>query len=115
MNRILACIDASTYATSVVDLAAWAATRLGADVELLHVVQRKDAVASRNDHSGAIGLGVKSELLEELTRIEEAAGRLAIEEGRILLGRRRHSLEGAGHHGRVDAPAWRDRGDDRRA
>ncbi|WP_238147339.1 universal stress protein [Rhizorhabdus dicambivorans] len=85
MNRILACIDASTYATSVVDLAAWAATRLGADVELLHVVQRKDAVASRNDHSGAIGLGVKSELLEELTRIEEAAGRLAIEEGRILL------------------------------
>jgi MFS superfamily sulfate permease-like transporter len=84
MNRILACIDASTYATSVVDLAAWAATRLGADVEL-HVVQRKDAVASRNDHSGAIGLGVKSELLEELTRIEEAAGRLAIEEGRILL------------------------------
>ncbi|WP_231792295.1 universal stress protein [Sphingomonas sp. CCH9-F2] len=81
----MACIDASTYATSVVDLAAWAATRLGADVELLHVVQRKDAVASRNDHSGAIGLGVKSELLEELTRIEEAAGRLAIEEGRILL------------------------------
>lgn len=84
MNRILACIDAS-YAASVVDLAAWAATRLGTDVELLHVVQRKDAVASRNDHSGAIGLGVKSELLEELTRIEEAAGRLAVEEGRILL------------------------------
>jgi len=85
MNRVLACIDASTYATSVVDLSAWAATRLDAEVELLHVVQRKDAVAARNDHSGAIGLGVKSELLEELTRIEEAAGRLAIEEGRILL------------------------------
>lgn len=85
MNRILACIDASTYATSVVNLAAWAAIRLESDVELLHVVQRKDAVASRNDHSGAIGLGVKSELLEELTRIKEAAGRLAIEEGRILL------------------------------
>jgi len=85
MNRILACIDASAYASSVVDLAAWAATRLRAEVELLHVVQRKDAVAARNDHSGAIGLGVKSELLEELTRIEEASGRLAVEEGRILL------------------------------
>lgn len=85
MNRILACIDASSYAASVVNLAGWAAARLGAEVELLHVVQRKDAVAARHDHSGAIGLGVKSELLEELTRIEEAAGRLAIEEGRILL------------------------------
>ena len=70
MSRILACIDASTYATSVVDLAAWAAKGLGVDVELLHIVQRKDAIAARHDHSGAIGLGVKSELLEELTRIQ---------------------------------------------
>ena len=85
MNHILACIDASTYATSVVDLAAWAANQLHTDVDLLHVVQRKDAVASRNDHSGAIGLGVKTELLEELTRIEAAGSRLAVEEGRILL------------------------------
>lgn len=85
MSRILACIDASIYATSVVDLAAWAAKGLGVDVELLHIVQRKDAIAARHDHSGAIGLGVKSELLEELTRIKEATGRLAIEEGRILL------------------------------
>lgn len=85
MNHVLACIDASTYATSVVDLAAWAANQLHTDVELLHVVQRKDAVAARNDHSGAIGLGVKTELLEELTRIEEAGSRLAVQEGRILL------------------------------
>ena len=96
MNRILACIDASTYATSVVDLAAWAAKGLDAHVELLHVVQRKDAVATRNDHSGAIGLGVKSELLEELTRIEEAAGRLAVEEGRIILDAGASRLRDAG-------------------
>lgn len=85
MNRILACIDASTYANSVIELAAWASVGLGAEVELLHVVQRKDAVASRNDHSGAIGLGIKSELLEELVRIEEESGRLAVEESRVLL------------------------------
>ena len=96
MNRILACIDASTYATSVVGLAAWAAKGLDAHVELLHVVQRKDAVAARNDHSGAIGLGVKSELLEELTRIEEAAGRLAVEEGRIILDAGAARLRDAG-------------------
>ncbi|WP_108880619.1 universal stress protein [Anderseniella sp. Alg231-50] len=85
MKRILACIDASSYASSVCELAAWAATRLSASVELLHVVQRKDAVAARNDLSGAIGLGVKSELLEELTQIDEAEGKLAIGDGRVLL------------------------------
>lgn len=85
MKRILACIDASSYAASVCDLTAWAAERLSAEVELLHVHQRRDAVAARNDLSGAIGLGVKSELLEELTRIDEAEGRLAIEKGRVLL------------------------------
>lgn len=96
MNRVLACIDASSYATSVCDLAAWAATRLSADVELLHVVQRKDAVAARRDLSGAIGLGVKSGLLEELTRIDEAQGKLAVEQGRVLLDDAEQRLRGAG-------------------
>lgn len=85
MSKILACIDASPYAMSVCDLTAWLASRLASDIELLHVVQRKSAVASRHDYSGAIGLGVKSELLEELTRIEEAQGKLAVESGRTLL------------------------------
>jgi len=96
MNRILACIDESVYARSVCDLAAWVAKRLSADIEILHVVQRKDAVAARKDLSGAIGLGVKSELLEELTRIDEAEGRLAIERGRILLNTAEEALRGAG-------------------
>src|SRR3546814_7364863 len=78
--KIVACIDASQYATSVVDHAAWAAGRLGATVEVLHVIQRKDAVAARHDLSGAVGLGARSGLLEELTRIDEAEGRLAREQ-----------------------------------
>lgn len=41
MNRILACIDASGYAGSVLTLASWSARQLSAEVELLHVVQRK--------------------------------------------------------------------------
>ncbi len=72
MRNILACIDASSYAASVCDLAAWAARKLEKPVELLHVVQRRDAVAERHDLSGAIGLGVKSTLMEELTQFEEA-------------------------------------------
>lgn len=94
--KIIACIDASSYATSVVDHAAWAATRLGASVEILHVIQRKDAVAARHDLSGAVGLGAKSGLLEELTRIDETQGRLAREQGKILIEAAEARLKSAG-------------------
>ena len=94
--RIIACIDASHYATSVVDHAAWAASRLGAAVDVLHVIQRKDAVAARHDLSGAVGLGAKSGLLEELTRIDETEGRLAREQGKILLQAAEERLKAAG-------------------
>ncbi len=94
--KIIACIDASQYATSVVDHAAWAAFHLGATVEVLHVIQRKDAVAARHDLSGAVGLGAKSGLMEELTRIDEAEGRLAREQGKILLQAAEERLKGAG-------------------
>lgn len=96
MNRILACIDASIYATSVVEYAAWAARRLDAGIEVLHVIQRKDAVAARHDLSGAVGLGAKSALLDELTRIDEAEGRLAQEQGRALLSSARAHLASLG-------------------
>lgn len=85
MQKILACIDASSYANSVCDLAAWAAKRLEMPVELLHVVQRKDAIAARGDLSGAIGLGAKTDLMEELVQLEETHARLQVERGRALL------------------------------
>ena len=96
MTRILACIDASSYAITVCELAAWAAKRLQAGVEVLHVVQRKDAVSARHDLSGAIGLGVKAELLEELTRMDEAEAKLAIERGRVLLAEAERLLKEGG-------------------
>lgn len=96
MTNILACIDASLYATSVVEHAAWAAMRLEGTVEVLHVIQRKDAVAARHDLSGAVGLGAKSSLLEELVRIDESEGKLAQEKGRTLLGAAKSHLEELG-------------------
>lgn len=96
MSKVLACIDPSIYATSVVDHAAWAAARLEAAIEVLHVIQRKDAVAARHDLSGAVGLGAKSALLDELTRIDEAEGKLAQEKGRALLASARARLEEQG-------------------
>lgn len=85
MEHILACIDASGYADSVCDYAAWASCRLQIPVELLHVVQRSDAVPARGDLSGSIGLGVKSALMEELVEMEARATRLEVERGRVLL------------------------------
>lgn len=85
MKTLLACIDASSYATSVTSHVAWAARRLGASVELLHVIQRADAVAARHDLSGAMGVGARDQLLEELVSIDEAEGKLARQRGRLLL------------------------------
>jgi nucleotide-binding universal stress UspA family protein len=96
MRNVLACIDASAYAVSVCDLAAWASKRLELPVELLHVVQRKDGVAERRDLSGAIGLGVKTDLLEELTRLESADARLKVVQGRALLAAGEERLRAAG-------------------
>lgn len=96
MENVLACIDASSYANSVCDLAAWASRRLEMPIELLHVVQRKDAVAARGDLSGAIGLGAKTGLMEELVRLEEADARLQVERGRALLAAGEARLREAG-------------------
>ncbi|QDP20601.1 universal stress protein [Sphingomonas xanthus] len=94
--KLLACIDLSEYASSVCDHAAWLATRLDGSVELLHILQRKDAMTARNDLSGALGLGAKSSLLEELVAIEEAEAKLARENGKALLAVSIERLRGAG-------------------
>ncbi|CAM5583090.1 Nucleotide-binding universal stress UspA family protein OS=Sphingobium scionense OX=1404341 GN=GGQ90_005857 PE=3 SV=1 [Sphingobium scionense] len=96
MQHILACIDASAYANSVCDLAAWASRRLQLPVELLHVVQRRDAVAARHDLSGAIGLGVKTNLMEELVQLEESDAKLQVERGRVLLAAAKQRLQEGG-------------------
>lgn len=37
-NKVLACVDQSRYAVHVADCAAWAARRIDAPLELLHVI-----------------------------------------------------------------------------
>lgn len=96
MENVLAAIDASVYATSVCGYAGWAAKRLSLPVELLHVVQRQDPVTARKDLSGAIGLGVKSDLMEELVRLSEQSSRNEIEKGRVLLKAGEQLLREAG-------------------
>lgn len=63
-KRIIALVDASAYAASVCDYAGWAANRASAHVHALHVLGRREA--GTKDYSGSIGLGARTELLEQL-------------------------------------------------
>ena len=56
MPTILACTDGSIYAPSIYQHAAWAAQRLSASVEVLHVLDHHRERAPGVDFSGAIGI-----------------------------------------------------------
>jgi nucleotide-binding universal stress UspA family protein len=83
-NRILACIDGSSYSPAVCDAAAWAALRLDAPLTFLHVLHKEQG-APPADLSGSIGLGARESLLEELAALDEKRGKLAREQGQQLL------------------------------
>jgi len=99
MSYVMGCIDGSRSAVAVCDYAAWASQRLGAPLRFLHVLDHPRATAS-SDLSGTIGLGSREHLLEELAALDEKRGRLALEQGRLLLAAAR---ERAAAHG-VAAP-----------
>ena len=84
-STILACTDGSAYAPSVYDHAAWAARRLDAPVHVLHLVDPHHETATSADYTGAIGLGAKSALMEELVALEAAKARIAHARGRAIL------------------------------
>jgi nucleotide-binding universal stress UspA family protein len=52
-NILLALVDGSTYSKSVCDHAAWAAARMDAEVDLLHVLDRQPG-AGKSDLSGSL-------------------------------------------------------------
>lgn len=93
-SAILACVDGSIYSSSVADHAAWAATRLGAPVELLQVIGRRDA--SSQDRSGRIIAGARRQLLEELATLDAERAKLMIRQARLDLDDARARLLEAG-------------------
>lgn len=88
-GRVLAAIDPSAYAPSVADHAAWAASRLGAPLDLIHVIDHKHGAAAGIDLSGNLAMDDQVALLQELASLDERRGRLAQEQGRLLLERER--------------------------
>ncbi|MBV0911181.1 universal stress protein [Anianabacter salinae] len=83
-DKIIALVDASIYAESVCEHAAWIAGRTGAPVELIHVLGRREA-PGKQDLSGWIRLGARSALLEELADLDAQRAKLVNHRGRAIL------------------------------
>ncbi|MEZ5752156.1 MAG: universal stress protein [Paracoccaceae bacterium] len=94
-QKIVALVDGSLYSASVCDHAAWIALRTGAPVELIHVLGRREA-ATTQDHSGAIALGARTALLQELAALDAQRAKLISHRGRAILEDASALLEKAG-------------------
>ncbi|MBV1732186.1 MAG: universal stress protein [Hydrogenophaga sp.] len=95
-NKVLACVDQSTYADHVTDYAAWAARRMAASLELLHVIDRHPETSQIQDHSGSLTPNAQEHLLGELAEADEARTKAAREQGRLFLNRLRERALAAG-------------------
>lgn len=84
-KKVLACVDHSRFATYVADYAAWAATQMGAPLELLHIIEKTSLPVRSEDHSGAIGVDAQKQLLDTLSADEALHATAARELGRQLL------------------------------
>ncbi len=94
-NTLIALVDASAYAESVCRHAAWIAARTDWTVKLYHVMGRRDAI-EKQDLSGAIRLGARTALLQQLSELDAARAKLAQEHGRAILEDARMIIAGDG-------------------
>ncbi len=84
MDKILALLDGSEYSESVCHHTAWIAQKLNSGVEAMHVLGRREGGTS-TDLSGALRLGARSKLLEELSALDEQRNKLAQAKGHAIL------------------------------
>lgn len=95
-NKILACVDQSRFADDVTDYAAWAAQRMGAPLELLHIIDQHPETSNSQDHSGSIGIDSQELLLSALADEDAVKNKMAREVGRVFLTRLRERTRAFG-------------------
>jgi len=83
-GTLIALVDGSKYSESVCHYAAWIAKRTDAKVKIYHVLGRREGT-DRQDLSGAIELGARSHLLEELSELDAKRAKLSQAKGRAIL------------------------------
>ena len=84
------------YSESVCDHTAWIASLTGASITLVHVLGRRDVSSEPTNLSGSIGLGARSELLEELADLDAQKARLGQKRGRAILEDGKARIEAMG-------------------
>ncbi len=92
MDKILALVDGSAYSRSLCRHVAWIARRLDASVEIMHVLGRREGAAS-SDLSGALHLGARSALMEELAALDAQRAKLSHAKGHAILEDAKKILE----------------------
>jgi nucleotide-binding universal stress UspA family protein len=91
-SKIIACLDDSAYLEGICKLSQWAAERSNSAIALLHVAEPHSEMEAKGNLSGSIGLGAKSDLLKELTEIDEEHGKIEQAKGCKILNRAKDLL-----------------------
>jgi nucleotide-binding universal stress UspA family protein len=95
-NKIMACVDQSRFASYVTDYAAWAAKKMQAPLELLHIIDSHPETSNSEDYSGTIGFDTQEDLLKSLSEEDASRNKIAREKGRIFLNQLRVRAVDAG-------------------
>jgi len=83
-GTLIALVDGSKYSRSVCQYAAWIAKRTDAKVKIYHVLGRREGT-DRQDLSGSLELGARSQLLGELSALDAKRAKLSQAKGRAIL------------------------------
>ncbi|MEM5583403.1 universal stress protein [Roseibium sp. AS2] len=83
-GTLIALVDGSKYSESVCHYAAWIAKRTKSTIKIYHVLGRREG-ADRQDLSGAIELGARTHILDELSELDARRAKLTQARGRAIL------------------------------
>jgi nucleotide-binding universal stress UspA family protein len=84
MTKIITCVDGSAITSAVTEAAVWVSKKLNTSLLFLHTLEKKQQHGA-DDYTGTIGLGARAALLEEMTKLDEQRGKVAMQLGKELL------------------------------
>lgn len=96
MKTILFCSDGSAFADSIYRYGAWFARQFQAQAKVLFVTDIRQKVVSTGNLSGSIGLGVQTQLLNELVSLEHEKAKLNKQRARLILQNAEQVLKAEG-------------------